>query len=83
MLTRSGSRGLVRVGALVSWVLCAAVARAEDPFAVQVIESRGRTVTAELVDVDGDGRQDLLQVVTFGMPPDELRVIRIHLQGVR
>ena len=34
------------------------------PVTVQVIESLGRTVTAELVDLDGDGRQDLMQAVT-------------------
>jgi hypothetical protein len=54
---------------------------ADDPFDVQVIESRGRTVTAELVDLDGDGREDLLQAVTFGMPPEERRLFRVHVQG--
>jgi len=47
---------------------------------VQVIESLGRTVTADLADLDGDGALDLLQVVTFGMPPRERRLIRIYLQ---
>ena len=55
-------------------------ARAEDPFTVQVIESLGRTVTAELADVDGGGRQDLVQAVTSGMPPDEKRVVRVYPQ---
>jgi hypothetical protein len=53
---------------------------ADEPFAVQVIESLGRTVTAELADLDGDGRQDLLQAILFDMPPDERRVLRVHLQ---
>lgn len=53
----------------------------EDPFGVRVIESKGRTVTAELVDLDGDGRQDLLQAVTFGLPPNERRVLRVYLQS--
>ena len=53
---------------------------ADDPFEVTVIPSRGRTVTAELADVDGDGRTDVLQAVTFGMPPDESRVLRIYPQ---
>ena len=47
---------------------------------MQVIESLGRTVTADLADIDGDGALDLLQVVTFGMPPRERRLIRIYLQ---
>jgi len=58
----------------------AGVAAAADPFSVQVIESLGRTVTADLADVDGDGVLDLMQVVTFGMPPSERRLIRIYLQ---
>lgn len=53
---------------------------AEDPFTVQILASSGRTVTAELVDLDGDGRQDLLHAVIFGMPPTEQRVLRVHLQ---
>ncbi len=81
MLTRPGSCGLARLGALLAFGLSALPAAAADPFFVQVVESRGRTVTAELVDVDGDGRQDLLQVVTFGIPPDERRFVRVHLQN--
>jgi hypothetical protein len=50
-------------------------------FSVQEIESRGRTVTAEIADLDGDGRQDLLQAVTFDMPPNERRILRVHLQA--
>ena len=53
---------------------------AGDPFSVQRISSTGRTVTAALADLDGDGRQDLLQAVTFGMPPDERRVVRVYPQ---
>ncbi len=63
------------------FALSGPVVAAEDGFSVQVIESRGRTVTAELVDLDGDGRQDLLQAVTFGMPPDERRLVRVHIQS--
>lgn len=70
--------------AVVGLVLSSArLAAAEDAaaFSVQEIESRGRTVTAEIADLDGDGRQDLLQAVTFEMPPDERRVLRVHLQA--
>jgi len=92
VLTPPGSCGLARlvptcVGrfvvlavALFSAATLSAAAAADDPFSVQVIESRGRTVTAELVDLDGDGRQDLLQAVTFGIPPDERRLVRVHIQ---
>ena len=55
---------------------------ADDPFRVQVIPSKGRTVACELVDLDGDGRVDLMHAVTFGMPPAERRVIRVYPQQV-
>jgi len=62
--------------------LVASIAGADDerPFAVRDIPSSGRTVAAELVDLDGDGRQDLLQFVIFELPPDERRVLQVHLQ---
>jgi hypothetical protein len=73
---------LIRIATALSLVLSfAGPAFASDPFFVQVIESRGRTVTAEIGDLDGDGRQDLLQAVTSGMPPDEERTLRVHLQA--
>jgi len=50
------------------------------PFAVQGIPSEGRSVAAELVDLDGDGRVDVLQGVVFGMPISERRVFRVYLQ---
>jgi hypothetical protein len=53
---------------------------ADDPFAVQVVPSDGRTVTAELVDLDGDGREDLLHGIILGMPPLEQRFWRVYLQ---
>ena len=63
------------------FVALADIAVAADPFDVQVFESSGRTVTAELADLDGDGGVDLLQVVVFGMPPDQRRLVRVHLQA--
>jgi len=55
-------------------------AGADDPFAVHSMESDGRTVSAELADLDGDGRDDLLQVSFFGAPPHERRRVRVYLQ---
>lgn len=65
----------------VALVAAPLVTRADvDPFQVQVIQSDGRTVMAEVADLDGDGRHDLVQVVTFGMPPNERRLIRVYPQ---
>jgi hypothetical protein len=61
-------------------------ARAQDgaadaPFSFTSIASSGRTVAAELIDLDGDARTDLLQIAFVGFPPKEKRRIRIYLQG--
>lgn len=53
---------------------------AADPFFVQIIEVAERTVVAEIADLDGDGRSDLLQVVFAGIPPNEKRLIRVFYQ---
>jgi hypothetical protein len=55
-------------------------ARGEDLFDVQAFEVVGRTVAAELADVDGDGRRDLFTVNLIGIPPEEERSIRVYLQ---
>jgi hypothetical protein len=57
------------------------LAQAQDPpFEILEFPSPGRTVMAELLDVDGDGRSDLLQVVFDGMPPEDHRSIRVYRQ---
>jgi len=81
-LPESSSRAWSWLGPVVSVLVLAWLpgsARAEDPFRMQLIESAGRTVAAELADLDGDGRTDLLQVVFSGLPPDEQRVARVYM----
>jgi len=58
----------------------AGVAHAQQPapFALQTLAGEGRTVTAELADVDGDGRGDLLTLVARGVPPDEQRDLEVR-----
>ncbi len=63
--------------------LAARAAIAEEsspPFALQSIPSAGRTVAAEIVDLDGDGRDELLAIVFRGVWPDETREIHVHHQ---
>jgi hypothetical protein len=55
-------------------------ARGEDLFDVQSFEAVGRTVAAEIADLDGDGRADLFAVGLVGIPPEEERSIRVYLQ---
>jgi hypothetical protein len=55
-------------------------ARAEDSFELRVLASPGRTKLAEIVDLDGDGRSDLLSVAITGLPPAERSELRVHFQ---
>jgi hypothetical protein len=61
--------------------LLPSVALADEVFDISTIPSTGRAVAAELVDLNGDGRTDLLQVVFRSLPPNEQRVVRVHLQA--
>lgn len=56
------------------------VARAEDYFAITRVDNLGRSVAAELLDLNGDGRTDLFVVALTGMPPQEQRSVRVYLQ---
>jgi len=71
---------MLRSSAMACW-LCVALpaAAAEAPFDVLEIETTGRTVAAELADLNGDGQLDLLQVEFVGVPPNEERWIRVFL----
>jgi hypothetical protein len=55
-----------------------APAQMQAPFALQTLAVDGRTIAAELADVDGDGRADLLTLVTHGLPPDERRSVEVR-----
>jgi hypothetical protein len=61
-------------------LLATSAARGEDPFAVREVPSPGRTVAAELADLDGDGRADLFAVVFSGVPPRDSREVRVYFQ---
>jgi hypothetical protein len=67
-------------GAAIAALFFATAASAADDelFAIQTIPTAGRTVSAEIVDLDGDGRSELLAIVFRGVWPDETREIRVH-----
>ncbi len=67
--------------ALITGLAASSGSAQEPPFEIVEIPSSGRTVMAELVDVDGDQRSDLVQVVYLGMPPEEHRQIRVFRQA--
>jgi hypothetical protein len=55
-------------------------AHAEELFAIEQIESQGRSVAAEFADLNGDARTDLMVVALLGIPPEETRTVRVYLQ---
>jgi len=66
---------------LASMALCQlSAARAEELFDILRIENRGRSVAAELAELNGDGRTDLMVVTLIGIPPEERRTVRVYLQ---
>jgi hypothetical protein len=65
------------------WLAASAAraAAADAAFEVRELPADGlRSVAAELADLDGDGRTDLLRVGFADVPPAERRVLRVHLQ---
>ncbi|MAE97354.1 MAG: hypothetical protein CL910_22115 [Deltaproteobacteria bacterium] len=49
-------------------------------FDIRSLEAAGRSVSAEITELDGDGRADLFQVLFRGVPPDETKLIRVYFQ---
>jgi hypothetical protein len=68
---------------LVAGLALAGRAAAGPLFDVMELPGDGRTVAAELADLDGDGRVDLFQIAFVGFPPSERRWMRVYLQGER
>jgi hypothetical protein len=71
-------RAIAAVGAALAAL--ARPAAAEDPFRIQAIALGGRIVQADLVDLDGDARADLLCMGIEGLPPAERRTIHVFYQ---
>ncbi|MGI9591187.1 MAG: FG-GAP repeat domain-containing protein, partial [Myxococcota bacterium] len=61
-------------------VLLVDPARAAEPFSVFELPGPGRVVTADIADLDGDGRSDIWALSIYGVPPDSRRELRIHFQ---
>ena len=76
---------VARVAALSLCVIALAAvgsspSRAENLFDVTTLPSEGRSVAAELAELNGDGRTDLFVVTLSGIPPEERRSIHVYLQ---
>ena len=58
-----------------------AVLADDEVFEISEISSEGRVVSARFADFDGDGCKDLMIASLNGIPPEEQRSIRVHLQN--
>lgn len=81
-LPRPASRGPIGLALLfVSLLLFSELARGDDElFELSSFASAGRSVAAELAELNGDGRVDFFVVTLEGLPPEEVRLIRVYLQ---
>jgi len=69
---------------LISLLSLAATARAEAPtapFELLTLPGPGRTALAEIADLDGDGRGDVVIASFTKLPPNQQRKLRVHFQG--
>lgn len=76
---RRGGCGLA-LGAALALGMARPASAGDDAFAVQRLAMKGRVAQADLVDLDGDGRGDLLCIGLEGLPPHEKRQIRVFYQ---
>jgi hypothetical protein len=78
-MRKPAHRQLAWIAAL--WL--AAGARAEEPnapFRLVTLPGPGRTTRAEITDLDGDGRGDVMSMSFTKLPPAQQRKLRVHFQ---
>jgi len=82
---RAGRRRVSWLPARAALLLAALAlpARAEPPqppFELRTLSGPGRTAFAEIVDLDGDGRGDVVSASFTRLPPDQRRTLRVFFQ---
>lgn len=58
----------------------ARAAESSAPFQLLTLPGPGRTALAEIADLDGDGRGDVVTVSFTKLPPNQQRKLRVHFQ---
>lgn len=72
-----------RLGRVIASLFLASAAPAQEssaPFQLVTLPGPGRTAFAEIADLDGDGRGDLVTASFTKLPPNQQRKLRVHFQ---
>jgi hypothetical protein len=83
ILARGSDARALRRGAALALAALALAARAgaaPATFELLTVPGPGRTAFAEILDVDGDGRGDLVAASFTRLPPEQRRTLRVHFQ---
>ena len=72
--------GLLAVIAALGFAAAAPAEESDAPFELISLPAPGRTAFAEIADLDGDGRGDLVSASFTKLPPNQLRKLRVHFQ---
>jgi FG-GAP-like repeat len=74
------ARGLLQIVFLLGLAARGLAEPSDAPFQLITVPGPGRTALAEIVDLDGDGRGDVVTASFTKLPPDQLRKLRVHFQ---
>jgi len=74
------ARGRLLVIALLAFATPGLAEESGAPFQLLSVPGPGRTALAEIVDLDGDGRGDLVTASFTKLPPNQQRKLRVHFQ---
>jgi len=77
---QTSARRLLQVISLLALSTTALAEPSSAPFELLTLPGPGRTALAEIVDLDGDGRGDLVTASFTKLPPNQQRKLRVHFQ---